>query len=280
MLGCRALPHTAQCISILSSLLLVLMPSASYACDPSAMVTLTGSDISDIPENLVSNVSYLELSNTNISVLNLTAASNYPVMCRLQISSSPLTKIIIPYPPTSVALTVLYLAAGNFPTLPDLGIVLAGQLEYLVFNGVGLVTIPDNYFQNYTSLISLSLTNNPISDLSARNMAGLHNLQILYLVNTKVSSLVELHLWLPKLKGLYAARSDITTLPASMVEHLPSLQKLDLSRNVLSTVPAQEHFVNLGNMISVNLEGNSLHCDFHLCWVKVIHTYTYINESK
>ena len=270
MLDYRILHNAVYYISMLSNLLLALVPRASYACTQSVMVTLTGPTISDIPRNLAPDVGYLKLSNTNITILNLTATGDYPVMCRLEINSSPLTTIITPYPPQTVPLTDFHLAAGNFPTPPNLGIVLPGQLEYLVFKGIGVVTIPDNYFQNYTSLISLSLTNNPISDLNAKNMAGLRNLQKLYLVNTDVSSLAEIHTWLPYLKGIYVSRSEITALSAFMVEHLSNLQTLDISRNALRTIPTEKHFVNLANMVSVNLEGNPLHCDSRLCWVKVM----------
>ena len=36
---------------------------------------------------------------------------------------------------------------------------------------------------------------------------------------------------------------------------------------IMSTVPAQDHFLNLMNMAHINLEGNPLHCDWNLCWI-------------
>ena len=264
--------HAIHRVFVMSNLLLVLMPSSPDACGFSAStkITRTGSHINDIPRDVSSDVNYLILTNTNISILNLTATGYYQAMCRLEIASSPVKTIITPHPPQTVALTTFRLATGNFPTPPDLGIILAEQLEYLIFKAIGIVAIPDNYFQHYTSLFSLSLTGNPISDLNAGNQAELRNLEILYLANSGINSLAGLNLWLPNLRDLRAAGSHIAALSASMMENLPNLIKLDLSRNKLNTIPAQIHFVNLENMVSVKLEGNPLHCDSRLCWVKVI----------
>ena len=43
----------------------------------------------------------------------------------------------------------------------DLGIVLAQQLKYLSFKGVGLVIIPDNYFKNCSNKFGLTFTFTP-----------------------------------------------------------------------------------------------------------------------
>ena len=266
------LKHAAHRIFVLSCLLLVLVPCFPHACNSSVAITLTGYQYDDIPRDIISNVGGLLISKTNISVLNLTVTGDYPVLCRLEIKSSPVKTIITPYPPQTVALTTFRLTSGNFPTPPDLGIVLAEQLEFLSFKGIGLISIPDNYFMNFTSLLSLSLKNNPISDLNAENMVGLRKLQNLYLDGTYINPLPSLHLWFSKLQLLSAARTDITVLSATMVENLPNLRMLDLSQNGLSSLPAQTHFVNLENMVEIKLKGNPLGCDSRLCWVKVIAT--------
>ena len=270
MLYTRTREHAAHRFLVLSNLLFVLMPSFPRACDLDIEIRLTGSQIVDIPRNMSSNVGRLHISNTNISILNLTATGDYPAICLLEIVSSPVKTIIIPYPPQTVALTNFRLASGNFPTPPDLGIVLAEQLQYLTFKDIGLVNIPDNYFANFTSLIGLSLNRNPLSDLNAGNMVGLRNLRILYIDNTYIRPLPPLHLWLPSLRLLSVTHTYITALSASTLENLPNLERLDLSQNEVSAIPDQNHFVNLENMVFIKLEGNPLRCDSQLCWVKVI----------
>ena len=264
--------YTAEHILILSCICLVLVPSVRYSCSQSNVVEISGADITDIPRNLRSDVEVLSMSKTNIDTLNLTAAADYPILCRLEISSSPVKLIITPTISQTLALTRLRLAAGQFPTPPGLGRLLEGQLVMLSLNGIGIITIPDGYFQNYTSLTSLSLTGNPISDLNAANLAGLHDLQSFYLGNTQLNPMPLLHLWLPKLRRLHVPTTGITTLSATLVESLPFLRYLDLTNNQLSTLPGQEHYANLKNMNFIKLNGNPLSCDFRLCWIKVTRT--------
>ena len=257
-------------IFLLASLVSALLPSTLHARNFTIKEVLNGSDINDIPRDMDENIRFLYIVNTNISVVNLTViGGDYPLMCRLRIATSPVRTIITPNPTQSIALTSFQLTSGIFPTPPDLGSVLAKQLTFLVFKDIGLKVIPENYFENFTSLIKLSLNNNPISDLNAGNMVGLRNLRILNIDKTHVSPLSPLHLWLPILRELCAAHLNITVLSTNMLENLPNLKYLDISQNELNTVPAKSHFANLENMTLINLEGNPLHCDCNFCWVKV-----------
>ena len=273
---------TSQHNFMLSCIIAVLLPSVRCACtrNSDTEVEIAGSNIIDIPRSLGSHIKSLKLSSTGISTLDLTVAVDYPVMCDLEIVSSPVITVITPKPPQTVALTSFKLASsGNFPTPPDLGPLLAGQLEYLSFNGIGITSIPDNYFENYTNLISLSLNDNPISDLNAGNIAGLRHLRSLYLSKAQLDPFPPLHIWLPNLQRLHLLRIGITELLVDTLTHLPHLRFLDLTKNQLCTIPGQEYFINLDNMAFVKLQGNPLHCDSKLCFVKVIplkNSQTYI----
>ena len=240
------------------------------ACSSATGVDRSGPDIIDIPRNLNKNITYLTISETNISVLNLTALVDYSAMCRLNIRFSPVSTIITPNPPHTVALTTFYLVrSGNFLTPPDLGIVLSTQLKYLSFNSIGITTVPENYFQNYSDLRSLYLAGNPITNINAGNLEGLRQLTYLNLGDTKVNPVPPLGLWLPNLRSLYIPRVDITLLPGTLLENLPHLENLNLIGNQLSRIPTKEYFINLQNMKVVYLSGNPLRCDSRLLWVKV-----------
>ena len=257
---------------LMCCLTFTLIPSCQGDCVPSVEVELTGSQITDIPSNLSLDTQYLRLYHTGITILNLSTVAQYPVMCWLEVIQTPLTDIITPVPPESVALTRLELrSSGRFSTPPDLGSVLTGQLEFLTFSGLRITEIPDNYFQNYSNLLSLSLAFNPIThlDLNAGSLAGLSNLNRLYLGGSDVNPLPPLHQWLPKLDRIDVPATDITELPPTLLENLPGLRYLDLKGNQLQTVPDQEYFINLQNMVFIKLVGNPLHCDSNLCWIKV-----------
>ena len=236
----------------------------------SVIVELSGANITDIPRDLRQDVTFLDISKTSISILNLTAAFDYPSMNRIDVMTSPITGIIIPSPSQSVALTNVALRSGTFSTPPDLGIVLAGQLLYLTLSHLGITAIPDNYFQHYSRLKSLDLTFNPIQNLSAGSLAGLRQLGHLYLGHTQVNPLPPLHIWLPNLQRLHAPCTGITVIPSSFLESLSGIKYLDFRVNQLTLVPRQEYFINLQNMVYVKLGGNPLHCDFRICWIKVL----------
>ena len=255
---------------IVTGVMLTLVPDTYGVCSQSVQHELTGPFWNEIPRNLDKNITKLILSDTNISVLNLTVAVEYPVMCILEVDSSPVSTIITPSPPQSLALINFRLASGNFSTPPDLGCVLTEKLKNLKFVNIGIFIVPDNYFQNFTNLISLSLVMNPITTLNKGSLAGLRHLRHLYLSYTNINPLPPLHLWLPNLQSLLLTHIGITMLRGSLVRNLPQLEKIDLRGNLLTTVPAQKYFVNLENMKMVSLRGNPLQCDAKLCWIKVI----------
>ena len=264
------IPLNGMTLRVLLLTMMISMPDALDACLDTLPVDLSGPDITDIPRNLTENVTSLRISHTKISVLNLTVAVEYSMLCRFQIFVSPVLTIITPSPPQTVAVTTFYLASGTFSTPPDLGIVLTRQLVQLSFVNIGIITVPENFFQNYTRLLSLNLDGNPITNLNSRNLAGLTHLRVLYLSRTSINPIPPLYLWLPNLIGLYMSYMDLKVLPGILIENLPQLRTLNIRRNQLSTVPSKEHFVNLQNMNVVLLEGNPLRCDTRLGWVKVI----------
>ena len=243
---------------------------AQGVCPKTGWIKLAGNDLNDIPKDLGQDVTMLFIANTNISVLNLTMAVEYPAMCLLDVRSSPVSSIITPIPPQTVALIFFRLLSGRFPVPPDLGSVVTNQLQYLSFNGLGITTIPDNYFQNFRSLITLNLIANPITNIEAGSLAGLGHLGVLYLDHGNYNPVPPLHLWLPNLRRLHLTHIGMTLLPVALIENLPFLRVLYLKNNHLSTVPSKDHFVNLENMQGVYLAGNPLRCDSGLIWIKVM----------
>ena len=263
------IPVNVMALRALLSMIFIAMPNALNACPASLRVDLSGLNIADFPRNLNKSATHLSISHTNINMLNLTVAVEYPMLCWLQVTSSPVSFLITPNPPQTVALTTLYLASGTFLTPPDLGIVLSRQLIYLSFVNIGIINVPENYFQNYTSLLSLNLDGNPISKLNPGSLAGLRHLSMLYLTRSSINPIPPLYLWLPNLNELHIAFMGLKVLPGIILENLPQLRTLNVIGNQLSTIPPKEQFVNLQNMHVVRLAGNPLRCDARLCWIKV-----------
>ena len=258
----------------LGMVLIVISTSMSDTpdgCRHTPRVDLTGPNITDIPRNLMENVTYLSISETNINVLNMTVAVDYSMLCQLEVKYSPVSALITPSSLQTVALSIFLLKAANFhPTPPNLGIVLSQQLLRLSLVNIGIITVPENYFQNYTRLRYLDLDANPITNLSVGSLAGLRQLTSLILTRTRLNPVPPLYVWVPNLAGLHLAYLRLTMLSAILVENLPRLRALNVINNQLFTIPAKEHFVNLPNMQIIYLTENRLHCDARLGWIKVI----------
>ena len=236
--------------------MLTSLPGTPDGCRTTPRVDLTGPHITDIPRNFSGTMVYLRISETNINVLNMTVAVDYSTLCQLDVK---------------VALSKFLLQSANFhPTPPDLGLVLSRQLVHLSFIHIGIMTIPENHFENYTRLRYLNLNANPITNLSAGSLAGLRQLTSLILIRTRLNPVPPLYLWVPNLKGLHISYLRLTMLSGTLIENLPRLRALNAINNRLSTIPSRKHFVNLQNMISISLNENPLRCDARLGWLKVI----------
>ena len=263
--------NMARFIIISSCFVLPLIPRVYSGCINSVSLTLTGGNVTDIPRDLPKNLTTLSIHNTKITVFNLTTAiGHYPDMCKIKIESPSVNHIVVPINPTeSGNLKELKLARANFPTLPDFGSVLAGQLEVLNLSHLKITTVPNRYFQNYSSLIKLGMTYNSITSLTAEQLFGLGRLQLLNLRQNNLNSFPPVYQWLPNLQRLEVDGNSITGIPIPLLENLPHLQVFDATNNRIQTVPDQRHFINLKNMTSIDLRGNPWHCDYQLCWIKV-----------
>ena len=219
---------------ILPIALCLSISSVQGRCAQQADVHLTGLDITAIPRNLSADIGFLSIDDTSICVLNLTLANDYPALCRLEVRRSPVSVIVVPDPPSTPPLTHFRLGSGSFPTPPYLGNVLAGEITLLMFNFLGITSIPDKFFQSYTNLGLLSLGFNPITFLNTGSLEGLQSLKYLFLSNTNINPLPPLYLWLPNLVSLSLNNVGLMEILANILENLPNLQRLILNGNQLT----------------------------------------------
>ena len=263
--------NMARFLIIFSCFVLTMIPRVYSRCINTVQVTLTGGNVTDIPRDLPKTMTTLSIFHTSITTLNLTAATgHYPDMCKMKIESSSVNHIVAPTNPAeSGNLKELRLNRANFPTPPDFGSVLAGQLEVLNLSRVKITAVPIRYFENYSSLIKLVMVSNSIATLTAEQLVGLSRLQLLNLRYNLLNSLPPVYQWLPYLQRLIVDSNSITEIPIPLLENLPHLQVFNAAYNRIQTVPDQRHFINLENMTSIDLRGNPWHCDYHFHWIKV-----------
>ena len=242
--------------------------SFHLCCKATVLEILNGHKYTSIPTNITASVTTLEIYNTRITTLNLQQLSVHTELCKIEVRKSPINAIIPPSQKTK--LTSLRIIDAFFPVLPDLGDYLPGHLRYCTLPENVISTIPNNAFVPYVKLLSLSLHGNPIKFLNSSMMQGLTKLKYIYLGNTELNPLPEIHLWTPNVLLLGINTMELAEIKGSLIANLPKLQNLQANKNQLTSLPSREYFVNLESMFTINIERNPLECDYRLCWLKVI----------
>lgn len=254
---------------------LLWVAESSVRAQESPDTSLTGTTVTVIPSDLTPiTMTFLEIKNTGIDTLDFSQLAPYRLLEKLHVQSSPVTTVLpAPLIDTPV-LKTLHLTGLSFPTPPDIG-PLQGQLEYLSLKSCQVQSLPANYFENFTFLFSLSLADNDITFLEEAVFQPIRdNLKYLYLTRNDLGFIPPLEIWTPNLEQLYAKQIGATEIPASLLEGLPELRFLLLSKNGITTLPDQSYFLahrsGWSDWNQVDLTENGLVCDARLIWLKVI----------
>lgn len=109
------------------------------------------------------------------------------------------------------------------------------NLTYLYLSNNNLSVMADRAFEEFTSLMHLDLSYNPIGDLTTTTFA-----------------------YLDKLKGLLLKRTNITNIPLGTFSHQHLLTLLDLSDNNLKSLDFNQFLPALHDLRSLNLAQNQL----------------------
>ena len=151
-------------------------------------------------------------------------------------------------------------------SLPDAGITVLQDrdfrgltsLQSLVLSGNALSELPAGVFADLTSLQSLVLSGNALTSLPAGVFAGLAKLHYLALPGNALSALSPaVFAGLANLHTLHLFDNTLTALPPNVFAGLTNLQALRLDGNTLSALPAGV-FAGLANLHTLVLYGNAL----------------------
>lgn len=131
------------------------------------------------------------------------------------------------------------------------------SLKYLdIQNNKNLTTLPIDFLTGNTSLISLNLHNNGLTDVPVFN--NLNSLQSIDLSSNAIIELVHQEfLGMLSLTNLLLSDNLLTELNVDIFNFNPNLSYLSLNNNELSTLPV-DVFDNLNNLSVLYLDNNKL----------------------
>ena len=236
---------------------------------------LDHNDFQVFPPSLPNSLAILDISyNSNLLTLDSFTFSGFDRLTELSISHCSLR----------VFTTSSFIGLGGLRKLDlsynDIGGNNIGvkafkpmqQLRTLNLEHNKLTTIATEYglFSNLIKLQKLHLNNNHCRNLSLQLFAALHQLDVLYLQDNDLDTLVRSDIdgvlfgRLLALRELHLEKNGLTSLPGKMVHSLSSLQRLYLQQNSISTW-GDGFFNGTTSIRSVNLTHNKI---------------AYINESS
>lgn len=132
------------------------------------------------------------------------------------------------------------------------------KLKVLKLSNVQLATLPANVFKCFSNLKTLDLSKNLIASIDAAADVGLVNLDTLILDDNKIlqGSSIFSSTIMTALKIFSIAGNGLTSFPSSFPSKA-TLEKIDLSRNLIPTIP-DAFFTGFSALVELNLDQNKI----------------------
>ena len=222
------------------------------------VVVLDASSCQEVTETQLSAITGLDLSDKEITSLQLGDFSGLSSLQSLSLSSNLFSSLPVDIFYGLSTLQSLSLSGNPLWSLPEDVFSELSSLQFLYLRENRLSSLPEDVFSGLSSLQSLYLHENRLSSLPEGVFSGLSNLQSLYLHDNQLSSLPEdVFSGMSSLQSLVLFRNWLSSLPEEVFSGMSSLRSLDLSRNQLSSLP-EEVFSGLSSLQWLELGSNQL----------------------
>lgn len=229
-------------------------------------VVLYGNQLDEFPVNLPRNMLVLHLQENNIQTISRAALAQLPVLEELHLDDNSISTVGVEEGAfrEALGLKMLFLTKNHLSSVP---IGLPVELKELRLDENRIADIPEEAFQNVTSLQRLLLDGNLLTDegIAVGTFQDLVNLRELSLARNSLTMPP------PMLPGVSLAKlnlqeNQMTSIPVTAFAGLHHLERLDISNNQLRSLP-QGVFDSLVSLKQLSVRGNSWHCNCSIKWV-------------
>ncbi len=230
-----------------------------------------------LTETMFIGLKNLQLFNNKLTYLSAGSFDNYAKLSTLTLYGNIMNQIDTTAF-MGVADTLTYL--GIYSTqLASLGAWLThtpfDRLTHMNIQSNRLITsVPDDAFKMCPALIRLYFHYSAISHIGENAFQGVaKTLQILFLNKNKLNFLGSalLDTFFTSLQQLHLNDNNLTIIPAGAFVKFPKLKHLYLQNNKIRYIyDTAFHAPPSGNILTIDISDNPLHCDANLCWIQYL----------
>uniref|UniRef100_A0A3B4BFE5 TIR domain-containing protein n=1 Tax=Periophthalmus magnuspinnatus TaxID=409849 RepID=A0A3B4BFE5_9GOBI len=203
----------APCVYLNNNIFLDLFPVALSCYLFEYSVDCTQNQLTQVPTDIPPSVTSINLSNNNISMIQLLNFTHFPNLTKLDLNQNSISNI----------------GKRTFSQLIS--------LKWLILSNNTLLKLEDNVFDGLPKLTELRVNFNQIDWVAPNAFRSLNSLTLLDLSNNRLCTIAQLRLairHMPQLRKLMIRNNGITTLRSQdLTNTSTSLYALDVAENPL-----------------------------------------------
>lgn len=227
-------------------------------CDNAGAVLCAGDTVTDIPKPLPVHTYTLQLSSTNMNVINELSLENMDLLLRFSLVKSHLHTIHPKAFHVAPQIKSVKLSSNDLSALPPGVFSPLTTLEQLHLDGNQLETISPGMLEGLDGLLHLDLSRNKLTSPSSEDFSGLTKLTFLNMGKNFIKKLPpNIFHSLTDLQKLAIYYNEIEELDAGMFDGLINLEELKLHHNQIASLPPGV-FSSLRSLKILTLSSNQL----------------------
>ncbi|XP_019623574.1 PREDICTED: chondroadherin-like [Branchiostoma belcheri] len=220
--------------------------------------TCTGQDLTSVPQDLPTTITWLDLRRNQITTLSQSDFSRYRSLEDLRLDYNSISTINSQAFYHLSNLTELWLDSNRITALRSDMFTGLGNLQYLYLFHNSISDIQDGTFNSTPQLTRLYLSNNRLTKLRANMFTGLGNLQTLDLYDNDITVIPD-HTFnpTPQLKFLNLSNNHIQSIASNLLANLLNLTEVSLSDNSITAFPFED-LLNIQTIVTLHLDKNQM----------------------
>ncbi|XP_066298954.1 leucine-rich repeat-containing protein 24-like [Branchiostoma lanceolatum] len=228
---------------------------SSSTCDCSSL------GLTSVPQNLPTNITYLDLGSNQIATLSQSDFSRYRNLETLRLKNNSISTINDQAFYYLSHLVTLYIYLNSLTSIGSDMFTGLENLQYLYLHGNNITDIEAGTFNRTQQLRYLSINNNKLRILRSDMFTGLGHLESLLLYDNMINNIqVGTFDLLPQLRILSLRNNNITMFPFEDLTRNQLIDRLDLDNNQLTTLSSKA-YDTLSSIYNVTIESNPWVCD-------------------